>query len=232
MCGRFCQVSSAADIAAVFKAESSEISPRYNVAPSQAVVAIVRVPDPDDPQVKSLQWGLIPSWAKDPKIGSKLINARAETVSEKPSFRSAFRKRRCLIPANGFYEWQQVEGSRQKQPYFIGLQDEGLFAFAGLYEQWGSPDGDVLETCTIITTTANELMAPIHERMPVILAEKEYTQWLDPSFEKIDRLQVLLDPYPASEMKLYPVSSLVNNPKNDSPDCKQPMSRSNHQFSI
>jgi putative SOS response-associated peptidase YedK len=224
MCGRFCQVSSAADIAAVFKVESGEISPRYNVAPSQSVVAIVRLPDPDDLQVKSLQWGLIPSWAKDPKIGSKLINARAETVSEKPSFRSALRKRRCLIPANGFYEWQQVEGSRQKQPYFIGLQDERLFAFAGLYEQWGSPGGDVLETCTIITTTANELMAPIHERMPVILAEQDYALWLDPSFGEIDRLQALLDPYPASEMKLYPVSSLVNNPKNDSADCKQPMS--------
>jgi putative SOS response-associated peptidase YedK len=222
MCGRFCQASSA-DIAAVFKVESGEISPRYNVAPSQSVVAIVRLPDISDPQVKSLHWGLIPSWAKDPKIGYKLINARAETVSEKPSFRSAFRKRRCLIPANGFYEWQQVEGSRQKQPYFIGLQDERLFAFAGLYEQWGSPSGDVLETCTIITTTANELIAPIHERMPVILAEQDYALWLDPSFEKIDRLQALLDPYPASEMKVYPVSSLVNNPKNDSPECKQPM---------
>lgn len=224
MCGRFCQLSSAADIAAVFQVESGEMPPRYNVAPSQSVVAIVRLPDASDPQTKSLHWGLIPAWAKDPKIGYNLINARAETVSEKPSFRSAFRKRRCLIPANGFYEWQQVEGSRQKQPYFIGLQDERLFAFAGLYEQWGSPGGDVLETCTIITTTANELIAPIHERMPVILAEQDYALWLDPSFEKIDRLQALLDPYPASEMKVYPVSSLVNNPKNDSPDCKQPMS--------
>jgi putative SOS response-associated peptidase YedK len=224
MCGRFCQSSSAEDIAAVFRVEVGDLTPHYNVAPSQSVAAIVQLPDASRPQLQMLRWGLIPSWAKDPKIGFKLINARAETVSEKPSFRSAFRKRRCLIPATGFYEWQQVEGSRQKQPYFIGVQDEGLFAFAGLYEQWGSPGGDILETCTIITTTANELMAPIHERMPVILAEQDYALWLDPSFGKIDSLQALLDPYPANEMKVYPVSSLVNNPKNDSPDCKQPMS--------
>ncbi len=212
--------------------EVGDLTPRYNVAPSQSVAAIVQLPDASRPQLQILRWGLIPSWAKDPKIGYKLINARAETVSEKPLFRSAFGKRRCLIPATGFYEWQQVEGSRLKQPYFIGVQDEGLFAFAGLYEQWESPDGDVLETCTIITTTANEIVASIHERMPVILAGQEYALWLDPSFGKIDRLQALLAPYPASGMTVYPISNLVNNPKNDSPECKQPMSQSNRHFSI
>jgi putative SOS response-associated peptidase YedK len=221
MCGRFSQSSSAAAISAVFGVETSDIPPRYNIAPTQSVAAILQLPS-NQPHLHWLRWGLIPSWAKDPKIGSKLINARAETVAQKPSFRSAFRHRRCLIPADGFYEWQQIEGSRQKQPYFIGLQDEGLFAFAGLYERWESPDGDVLETCTIVTTTANELVEPIHSRMPVLLAPQDYNLWLDPSFDKSERLQALLDPYPAAQMKAYPVSSVVNSPKNDSPECKQP----------
>jgi putative SOS response-associated peptidase YedK len=143
-------------------------------------------------------------------------------VSEKPSFRSAFRQRRCLIPATGFYEWRQLEGSRQKQPYFIGLQDELLFAFAGLYERWESPDGDILNTCTIITTTANSSIEPIHERMPVMLAPQDYARWLD-RFSTIDSLQALLDPYPADRMQVYPVSSLVNSPKNDRPECQQPI---------
>jgi putative SOS response-associated peptidase YedK len=222
MCGRFCQESSVEEIAAVFGVGVGDLPPRYNVAPSQSVAAIVQLPEAP-PQLQMLRWGLIPSWAKDPKIGYKLINARAETVAEKPSFRSAFRQRRCLIPATGFYEWQQVEGSRQKQPYFIGLQDEGLFAFAGLYERWESPGGDVLETCTIITTAANKLVEPIHERMPVILASQDYDRWLGPCVGEIGSLQALLKPYPAADMKIYPVSSLVNNPKHDSPECKQPI---------
>ena len=140
----------------MFGVEVGDLPPRYNVAPSQSVAAIVQLPDISKPQLQMLRWGLIPSWAKDPKIGYKLINARAETVAEKPSFRSAFRQRRCLILATGFYEWQQVTGSREKQPYFIGLQDEKLFAFAGLYERWSSPGGDAWETCTMITTDAND----------------------------------------------------------------------------
>ncbi len=223
MCGRFSLSSSVAEIAAVFGVESDDLPPRYNIAPSQSVAAIVRLPDTSKPQLQMLQWGLIPAWAKDPKIGYKLINARAETVSEKPSFRSAFRQRRCLIPTTGFYEWQQVAGSRQKQPYFIGLQDERLFAFAGLYERWESPGGDILETCTIITTAANDLVEPIHDRMPVILDRNDYNLWLDPSFGEIGSLQTLLKPYPAVEMKIYPVSSLVNSPKNDSAECRQPI---------
>ena len=223
MCGRFCQASSGEEIAAVFGVEVGDLPPRYNVAPSQSVAAIFQLPDTSEPQLQMLRWGLIPSWAKDPKIGYKLINARAETVSEKPSFRSAFRQRRCLIPATGFYEWQQLEGSRQKQPYFIGLQDERPFAFAGLYERWESPGGDILKTCTIITTAANSLVEPIHERMPVMLAPQDYARWLDPSFGTIDSLQALLAPYPADRMKVYPVSSLVNSPKNDRLECQQPI---------
>lgn len=221
MCGRFVRSSSAAAIAKFFGVAASDIPPSYNIAPTQPVAAIVHSPDVGL-QLQSLRWGLIPSWAKDPTIGSKLINARAETVAEKPSFRSAFRQRRCLIPADGFYEWQQVPSSRQKQPYFIGLQDEGLFAFAGLYEQWHSPEGEISNTCTIITTTANELVEPIHERMPVILAPENYDLWLDRSRCEVDRLHELLAPYPADAMQIYPVSRIVNSPKNNSPECKQP----------
>lgn len=220
MCGRFVRSSSAAAIAKVFGVAESDIpASSYNIAPTQSVAAIWR--SDLGLQLQSLRWGLIPSWAKDPAIGSKLINARAETVAEKPSFRSAFRQRRCLIVADGFYEWQQVSSSRQKQPYFIGLQDEGLFAFAGLYEHWHSPEGEIAHTCTIITTTANELVEPIHERMPVILSPQNYDLWLDSS-SKVDRLQDLLAPYPAAAMQVYPVSRSVNSPKNNSPECKQP----------
>jgi putative SOS response-associated peptidase YedK len=221
MCGRFVRSSSAQTIAAMFGVEIGDLPPSYNIAPSQSVAAVWQLPDPD-PQLHWLRWGLIPTWAKDPKIGYKLINARAETVAEKPSFRAAFRQRRCLIPADGFYEWQQVQGSRQKQPYFIGLQDKRPFAFAGLYERWESPNGETIATGTIVTTAANEAVAPIHDRMPVILAPQDYAQWLDPGFREIDRLQALLDPYPAAEMIIYPVSSLVNSPKNNSPACKCP----------
>jgi putative SOS response-associated peptidase YedK len=207
-----------------FGVESQDLPRRYNIAPTQSVVAAIgQFSDNTQRQLRWMQWGLIPSWAKDPKIGSKLINARAETVAEKPSFRSAFRQRRCLIPADGFYEWQQVEGSRQKQPYFIRLQDERPFAFAGLYDRWASPDGEVLETCTILTTTANELIAPIHDRMPVILYPQDYDFWLDTSSFESERLQALLIAYPSVSMTLYPVSTMVNSPKNDRPECQQPL---------
>lgn len=222
MCGRFSQTISAAAIADTFRVTPIHLPPRYNVAPSQPVAAVVQLPDAPR-QLRLLQWGLIPAWVKDPSIGYKTINARAETVAEKPSFRSAFRHRRCLIPADGFYEWQHAADSKsKKQPYFISLQDCQPLAFAGLYERWENPAGEILETCTILTTTANEIMAPIHERMPVILAPDEHGLWLDSS-AKIDRLQALLDPYPAAAMQLYPVSTLVNSPKNDSAECRQPL---------
>ena len=201
--------------------EVIDLPPRYNVAPSQTVAAIAQFLENNQRQWLPLRWGLIPSWAKDMAIGYKLINARSETVAEKPSFRSAFKHRRCLIPTNGFYEWQPLVGSKKKQPYFIGLQNDDPFALAGLWERWESLEGDILETCTILTTTANELVSPIHDRMPVILQPQDYDQWLDPNFKQADKLKGLLKPYPATAMQAYPVSIKVNSPKNDSPECSQ-----------
>jgi putative SOS response-associated peptidase YedK len=220
MCGRFSQSSSAEEIAETFQVETVDLPPRYNVAPSQTVAAVLQLPDNSQRQLQWLRWGLIPAWSKDSSIGFKTINARAETVAEKPSYRSAFRQRRCLIPANGFYEWQRLEGSKsKKQPYFFSLREVDLFAFAGLYESWASPTGEIIKTFTVITTTANELVETIHDRMPVILNSQDHDLWLDPSFGGIDRLQTLLKPYPAEAMKIYPVSTLVNSTKNDSVEC-------------
>ena len=226
MCGRFSQYHAAEAIAEAFEVdEEIDLPPRYNIAPSQPVAAILQLSDTNRRKLQWLRWGLIPSWAKDPAIGYKLINARAETASEKPSFRSAFKHRRCLIPSDGFYEWQRLEGSKtKKQPYYFSLKDNNPFAFAGLWERWENPEGDIVETCTILTTEANELVSPIHDRMPVILHSKDYDLWLDPNFISSDSLQALLNPYPSEAMIAYPVSSKVNSPKNDSPECNQPTS--------
>jgi putative SOS response-associated peptidase YedK len=166
---------------------------------------------------------LIPTWAKDPKIGSSLINARAETVAEKPAFRSALRKKRCLIAVDGFYEWQAVAGQKTKQPYYIGVKDVPAFAFAGLAEHWTSPEGAPVQTCTIITTTANSLMQPIHQRMPVILDPVDYDRWLDPEKQDPSDVLPLLQPFPADRMRAVPVSTLVNSPRNESPQCIAPV---------
>ncbi|MEW6494911.1 MAG: SOS response-associated peptidase [Cyanobacteriota bacterium] len=220
MCGRFSQRQSAEAIAQAFQiVEVPPLTPRYNIAPTQPVATVVRTPKHEGRQFKMLHWGLIPSWAKDPKIGSKLINARAETVAEKPAFRSAFRQRRCLVVADGFYEWQQQENKKQKQPYYFRLKEESPFAFAGLWERWEDTNGEEIESCTFLTTEANELMGPIHNRMPVILDPKDYELWLDPEVKKPELLQPLLRPYPPEEMTAYPVSKLVNKPTNDSADC-------------
>lgn len=226
MCGRFSQSFSAAAISTAFQVEVSEIPPHYNVAPSQAVAAAIET-EAGARQLKWLRWGLIPAWAKDPSIGYKTINARAETAAQKPSFRSAFRHRRCVIPADGFYEWERIDGDskRKKQPYFISRQQQRPLAFAGLYERWESETGDVRETCTILTTTANELMATIHDRMPVILAPQDYEAWLDPGNKNLDRLQSLLVPYPAADMQMYSVSTIVNNPRHNTPECQQPLTQ-------
>jgi putative SOS response-associated peptidase YedK len=164
-----------------------------------------------------VRWGLIPSWAKDMSVGSKMINARAETISEKPSYRNAFKKRRCLVVADGFYEWQSFSGA--KRPIYIRFKSGRPFGFAGLYEIWNSPEGEEITTCTIITTQANELMRPIHERMPVIIPKEKEELWLDPKTEEQSLLFSLLKPYPADQMEAYPVSKKVNSPKNNSPDC-------------
>ena len=223
MCGRFSQTASPEIVAEQFAvSEPPLFKPRYNIAPSQSVAAIRIEPDTTTRKLVMLRWGLIPSWAKDPKIGSQCINAKAETVAEKPSFRSAFKKRRCLVVATGFYEWQ-VQG-RTKQPMWIGLRSKRPFAFAGLWEHWKPAEGEPLETCTIITTEPNDLMTPIHNRMPVILAPTLYDQWLDPTFQQIDALKTLLRPYPSEELTAYPVSTLVNNPRNDAPQVLEPVS--------
>ncbi|MBC8123857.1 MAG: SOS response-associated peptidase [Gemmatimonadaceae bacterium] len=217
MCGRFSLVAEVEELAEAFSVSEQLDEPeaRFNIAPSQALLAVVAGPER---RFVRLRWGLIPSWAKDPSMGTRLINARAETVAEKPSFRSAFKARRCLIPATGFYEWQRREASK-KQPYYLRLQDMRPFAFAGLWERWTGPEGEVIDSCTILTTSANTLMKPIHDRMPVILEPRDYELWLDPDTRSPDRLIPLLKPYPPDQMSAHQVSPLVNSPANDSPEC-------------
>ena len=198
---------------------AGELSPRYNIAPSQPVAA-VRAGEGGARELTLLQWGLIPSWAKDPAIGSRMINARAETAAEKPSFRAAMKRRRCLIPASGFYEWARVGAA--KQPFFIRMKEGRPFALAGLWEQWCGEDGSELETCAILTTSPNEMTAKIHPRMPVIIAPGDYGRWMDPANEKPGTLKPLLRPYPAGEMEAHTVSRHVNNPRNDEPACIEP----------
>jgi putative SOS response-associated peptidase YedK len=195
-----------------------EIQPRYNVAPTQEVAAVLT--EDDERHLEMLRWGLIPSWADDPAIGNRMINARAETVSEKPSFRKAFKERRCLIPADGFYEWQKTGSG--KQPYYIRMEDGSPFAFAGLWEIWGR-SGEEIRSCTILTTDANELVGEVHPRMPVILPPEDYGLWLDPDIQEAEPLLDLLRPYPDEAMEAYQVSRLVNSPSNDDERCVESM---------
>jgi putative SOS response-associated peptidase YedK len=220
MCGRYELHTQPAAIALLFGLQHPpEISARYNIAPTQRV-PIVRLTPGGDRELAQVRWGLVPFWAKDPSIGSKMINARAETVATAPAFRSAFKKTRCLIPASGFYEWQKrPDGS--KQPMHIGMKDGGPFALAGLWTRWGPKDGEQLETCTIITGEPNEVAAPIHNRMPVIVAAGDYERWLD--IELPDATE-LLKPYPPDDMTAYPVSTRVNSPKNDDAQIVEPIS--------
>jgi putative SOS response-associated peptidase YedK len=218
MCGRFTLRQSAEEIAQAFQIpDVPPLEPRYNIAPTQPVATVLKIPENSDRQFRMLHWGLIPFWADDPKLGSKLINARAESVAEKPAFRSAFRHRRCLIVTDGFYEWQQQENG--KQPFYLRLKDDRPFAFAGLWEHWEEDGGEAIDSCTILTTNANELTHPIHSRMPVILDPKDYDLWLDPSVSKSETLQPLLRPYDSEKMEAYPVSKTVNRPTNDRPEC-------------
>lgn len=219
MCGRYLITSTLEAIRKVFDVlESPNLQARYNVAPTQQVPAVRR--GEEGRELVQFRWGLVPFWAKDLSIGAKMINARSETVAEKPAFRAAFKQRRCLLPADGFYEWQRVE-SGPKQPHFIGVKQEGPFAFAGLWERWTDPEGARIESCTIITTTANPALEPIHHRMPVILAPRDYEAWLAPE-AAADALLPLLKPYPEGEVRSFPVSRRVNNVRNDDPACIQP----------
>ena len=221
MCGRFTLTVNPDELQQQFglsQPPPTELAPRFNIAPSQAVAVVTNNPERT---LELFRWGLIPSWAKDPKIGNKLINARAETLAEKPSFRSALKRRRCLVVADGFYEWKK-DGT-VKTPMYIQLKDGRPFAFAGLWEVWQPPDGSLVRTCTIITTEPNSLLASIHNRMPVILPPQAYDQWLTPGdLQSVEALS-LLKPYDAAQMKATPVSSRVNSPAVDSPELVLPL---------
>lgn len=215
MCGRFTLFSSEESLARAFGIGGvPELPRRYNIAPTQPVAVVRVAPERRERELALLRWGLVPSWAKDPDIGSRLINARAETAAERPAFREAFRRRRCLIPADGFYEWRGRRGGR-KQPFFVRLRDGSLFGLAGLWERWRGEDGGVVESCTVLTTDANAVVAPIHDRMPVIVPPPSYDLWLDPAVREPGLLKPLLRPYPAEEMVAYPIDERVNNPRID-----------------
>jgi putative SOS response-associated peptidase YedK len=218
MCGRFTLTAASNELAQEFGlAVVPDFPARYNIAPSQPVAVIRQLQNSESPEFRLMRWGLIPRWAKDPSMGSKLINARCETLHEKPSFRSAFKSRRCLIPATGFYEWQRVKGGA-KQPYYFHVNDNRIFALAGLWESWND-----IETCTIITTDANEMVAPIHQRMPVIITAKDYQVWLDVDNQTPSQLFHLFDPDSVKDLALTPVNSLVNSPTIDTSQCIQPL---------
>jgi putative SOS response-associated peptidase YedK len=217
MCGRFALIVDASVLADVFDVDPPrQLVPRFNIAPTQTI-PIIRSTSQGSRECAMVRWGLVPSWAKDETIGSRMINARGETVAEKPSFRSAVTTRRCLVPADGFFEW--VRTAEGKQPHFIHFVDRRTFAFAGLWERWRKGGSGQLETCTIITTRPNELVSRLHDRMPVIVPPERHDEWLKPAPLVPQRLQDLLAPHPHGDMEAYPVSTHVNNPRNEGPEC-------------
>jgi putative SOS response-associated peptidase YedK len=220
MCGRFTLTTDLETLAALLGLDSvpAAFAPRYNIAPTQPVAA---VPGGEKRVLTHFRWGLVPGWAKDPSIGRRLINARAETLAEKPSFRAAFRRRRCLIPADGFFEWKK-DGKR-KTPLYIRMKSGAPFALAGLWEHWAAPDGSELDTCAIVTTAPNELLAPIHDRMPVIFPPSSWDQWLVPGDARPEELAPLLVPYPSDGMETYEVSARINSPGYDGPELIRPV---------
>lgn len=222
MCGRFaCYTPTPAIAGQLGAIIRDKLPPRYNIAPSQRILA-VRQEEDGRRSLAALHWGLVPFWAKDTSIGNRMINARAETLGQKPAFRQAVRKRRCLIPADGFYEWQRTGSS--KQPYYLQMADTQPFCFAGLWESWQPPEDDPLESCTILTTDANDQVRPIHHRMPVILTPEWYDLWLDPAMQDPSRLQGCLHALPNGALRIQAVSSYVNNPRNDDRQCLTPAS--------
>ena len=222
MCGRYTLSTTGEIIGDLFDLrETPALASRYNIAPSQEVAAVRFDGESGERTLEMLRWGLVPAWSKEPPGGdARMINARSETLTQKPAFRGSFRRRRCLLAADGFYEWRQV--ARRKQPYLIRMRDGAPFAFAGLWDRWEAPEGTVVESCTILTTVPNDLVAQIHDRMPVILPRQEFGLWLDPEVRDPDRLLPLLRAYPAEEMITFPVSRRVSNPANDDPSCIEP----------
>ena len=217
MCGRFTISVEPGELAEVLGVESvPEVRKRYNVAPTQTILA-ARVNYAGKREAALFHWGLIPSWSEDPKIQYSTINAKSETAAHKPAFRSAFKRRRCIIPADGFFEWAKV--GKEKRPHWFHRKDGKPFVFAGLWERWQPESGDAIESCTIMTTEANEVVKPFHDRMPVILPRRHYQIWLTAPATEAERLADLLVPFDAGLMTRYPVSSLVNKPQNDVPEC-------------
>jgi putative SOS response-associated peptidase YedK len=226
MCGRY-RLSRRKDLLAErFDVEpDDEWVPRYNIAPTQNVPVIRQHPDEPKRLGSQMRWGLIPFWAKDPSIGFKMINARAESLATKPAFRESLRKRRCLIPADAFYEWRK--NRKVKTPFCFTMADDSIFAFAGIWDSWRNPEGKAIETCSIITTTPNALLTDIHDRMPVILPDDAYDLWLDPGFQKVDAICDLLKPFDPALMRRFEVSSRVNLAKYDDPECAEAAVQSN-----
>lgn len=226
MCGRFVAASPPDEIARYFSADAPEraLEPSWNVAPTDDVLVVHA--DGEARRLAAFHWGLVPMWAKDPSIGSRMINARAESLAEKGAYQHAFRRRRCLVPADGFYEWKAVPGQKRKQPWFVRRADGDPMALAGLWERWPGADREATETlrsCTIITTTPNEVLAELHDRMPVILAPSAWDQWLDPDNEDLDALAALLVPPPSELLALHPVSSAVGDVRTNGPELVEPV---------
>jgi len=222
MCGRFTLRTRLVELLEAFLIDEQNSPPliaRYNIAPTQSVFAVRERPDEGKPSREAvvLRWGLIPSWAADPAIGNRMINARAETLAAKPAFRTALKKRRCLVAADGFYEWK-TEG-KVKQPYFIHFRDDRPFAFAGLWDRWEGPDRSNIESCTLITTDANDLLRPLHDRMPVIIRPEDYAKWLSPAEQDVITVMPVLQPYSGDDLEAFPVSRSVNSPSHDAADC-------------
>ena len=225
MCGRFALTAPASDIAEIFQVDVlPEVLPRYNVAPTTQVPCVVEDED-GERKLEMFRWGLVPSWAKDKKVGYRMINARSETAASKPAFRAAFKRRRCLVVADGFYEWKRFGKGRsaQKIPHLIQLEGGAPFGMAGLWEVWRDPETEeLLRTCSIVTTAGNELMKPIHDRMPVILPPEHWDLWLDRSMQDKEVLQELLVPFPSDQMQARAVHSSVGNVKNKGPEVQEP----------
>lgn len=221
MCGRFVLKDNIKDLSSCFHIDDFDDlfpEPRYNICPGQNVPVIIMK---DRKMFIMMRWGLVPSWSNDPLIGFQMINARAETLTQKPSFKNSFKKHRCIIPCSGFYEWEKID-KKTKMPYYIRHKNGEPFALAGLWDEWNN-DGGNLTTFTIITTTPNKIIEPIHDRMPVILKAEDHDMWLNPDIKNTENVITLLKPYPAEEMELYEISTYVNNPKNDSPECIEPL---------
>ncbi|WP_017728781.1 SOS response-associated peptidase [Halalkalibacterium ligniniphilum] len=218
MCGRYTLTASKEQVEEQLQIELTEYNPRYNIAPSQKVLSLVS--DGEKRKAGYLQWGLVPVWAKDKKIGYKMINARGETVDQKPAFKRLLARRRCLIVADGFYEWKRTE--EEKKPYRIIMNEGKIFTFAGLWDRWTQGDEEIV-SCTIITTKPNDLMVTIHDRMPVIISEEERDTWLDPAIQDTHIVKNLIKPYAAEEMMAHEVSTVVNSPKNEVEECIRPL---------